>query len=166
MNSSSNPQTNKNLPDHNKGSSIKRIFSGIGSTLATFFMVCVITGCIVASVLTVYILQAMDAEEPINLDSVELGYTSVILAYDENGNEIELERLYNPNNNRIWVDLEDISPNVTSAIVAIEDKRFYDHQGVDWIRTTAAFINQFVPILKGQAGGLYRVAMIPNDLRL
>jgi penicillin-binding protein 1A len=33
--------------------------------------------------------------------------------------------------NRVLVDSEDIAPMMKHAIVAIEDRRFYDHRGVD-----------------------------------
>ena len=36
------------------------------------------------------------------------------------------------NQNRILVDDGDISPNVKNAVIAIEDKRFYEHEGVDY----------------------------------
>ena len=36
------------------------------------------------------------------------------------------------NQNRILVNDEDISPNVKNAVIAIEDKRFYGHEGVDY----------------------------------
>jgi penicillin-binding protein 1C len=32
-----------------------------------------------------------------------------------------------------WVALADISPTVAAALVAAEDKRFYEHAGVDWV---------------------------------
>jgi 1A family penicillin-binding protein len=43
---------------------------------------------------------------------------------------------------RIDVPLDQISPNLIHAIVAIEDQRFYDHHGFDVVRTvSAAFAN-------------------------
>ena len=39
--------------------------------------------------------------------------------------------------NRTWVTYENISPNVINALVATEDHRFYDHWGMDMIRTLA-----------------------------
>ncbi|MDX1430432.1 MAG: transglycosylase domain-containing protein, partial [Rhodothermales bacterium] len=39
--------------------------------------------------------------------------------------------------NRSWVSYEDISPNVISALIAIEDHRFFNHWGIDLIRTLA-----------------------------
>lgn len=42
---------------------------------------------------------------------------------------------------------------MVEALVAIEDKRFWEHQGVDWKRTFGAFVNLFVPIYNTQQGG-------------
>jgi penicillin-binding protein 1A len=43
--------------------------------------------------------------------------------------------------NRDWVKLQDISPNVREALLATEDKRFYDHHGIDVMRTAKAVVN-------------------------
>jgi membrane peptidoglycan carboxypeptidase len=42
--------------------------------------------------------------------------------------------------NRTVVAPEDIAPAMKAAIVAIEDRRFYDHQGVDWQGTLRAMV--------------------------
>lgn len=60
--------------------------------------------------------------------------TTIVYAYDEDGNLVEDARLYG-SENREAVKLEDVSPYIPKAVVALEDKRFYDHHGVDWIRT-------------------------------
>jgi penicillin-binding protein 1A len=36
------------------------------------------------------------------------------------------------NNNRILLGEADISPNIENAVIAIEDRRFYEHKGVDY----------------------------------
>ena len=41
------------------------------------------------------------------------------------------------------VDLEDIPDHLVKALVAIEDRRFYEHKGVDWFRTLAAITTMF-----------------------
>lgn len=51
--------------------------------------------------------------------------------------------------NRDWVKLEDISPNVVNALIATEDRRFYDHHGMDFKRTAAAAVNTFKGDLQG-----------------
>jgi len=43
--------------------------------------------------------------------------------------------------NREWVTLAQISPNVVAALVSTEDRRFYDHGGIDFRRTGAAVLN-------------------------
>ncbi len=45
---------------------------------------------------------------------------------------------------RLQVPLSRISPNLTRAIVAVEDQRFYAHSGVDPIRVMGALINDLV----------------------
>lgn len=40
-----------------------------------------------------------------------------------------------------WVKLEEISPALLRAVVRAEDKRFYEHAGVDWLALTDAALN-------------------------
>ena len=48
---------------------------------------------------------------------------------------VVLDKYYTEN--RTWVRYEDISPHVINALVATEDHRFYDHWGMDMVRTLA-----------------------------
>ncbi len=65
--------------------------------------------------------------------------TTRLYYYDEKGNEIELtgERL-SGYENALWCPLEEMSPHLIDAFISIEDKRFYEHAGIDWIRTGSA----------------------------
>ncbi len=40
-----------------------------------------------------------------------------------------------------WVNLEDISSNLTNAVISIEDKKFYEHHGFDILRIVKAMSN-------------------------
>ncbi len=40
-----------------------------------------------------------------------------------------------------WVDLDDISPYLIDAVISIEDKNFYKHQGFDYLRIAKAMLN-------------------------
>ncbi|MEM7779292.1 MAG: PBP1A family penicillin-binding protein [Pseudomonadota bacterium] len=42
-----------------------------------------------------------------------------------------------------WLDYNEIPENMTNAMIAVEDKRFHSHFGVDPIRTTGALIEGF-----------------------
>ena len=65
--------------------------------------------------------------------------TSIVYAYDSGGNLTELTRLHGEEN-RIWVDLDTIPENLQNAYIALEDKRFRKHHGVDWIRTIGVIV--------------------------
>src|SRR5687768_11378051 len=43
--------------------------------------------------------------------------------------------------NRDWVKLSDISPKAVEALLSTEDRRFYEHHGIDFIRTGKAVLN-------------------------
>ena len=43
--------------------------------------------------------------------------------------------------NRKWVNLEDMPSYLPKAFLAIEDKRFYEHNGIDIVRTAYATVN-------------------------
>lgn len=61
-----------------------------------------------------------------------LAEASLILASDGS----ELGTLFGER--RTWVALDDISPIVLEALIATEDHRFFEHQGVDWVRMAGA----------------------------
>ncbi len=63
---------------------------------------------------------------------------STIYAVDRDGNYREYEQLYS-DEKRVWVPINKIPVHVQKAAVAIEDERFYSHQGVDLKRTIGAF---------------------------
>lgn len=45
--------------------------------------------------------------------------------------------------NREWVSLRQISPYMVDALIATEDRRFYEHHGIDWTRTASAALHTF-----------------------
>ena len=51
--------------------------------------------------------------------------------------------------NRQWVPLDRISPNVVQALVAMEDRRFYDHHGIDFRRVAGALVSTLKGNLQG-----------------
>jgi membrane peptidoglycan carboxypeptidase len=51
---------------------------------------------------------------------------------------------FESNQNRDVVTADEISPAMKAAIVAVEDRRFYQHQGVDWQGTARALVTNSV----------------------
>lgn len=109
----------------------------VGTTLSSMLLIIVIMMCIVVTVLAVYVLDFANISYDANLREAEMKYSSFVYAYDSNGQEVEIKRLA-ADQNRVWVSYENISPNLINAVVAVEDKRFFDHEGVDWQRTVYA----------------------------
>lgn len=65
--------------------------------------------------------------------------TTRLFVYDASGNEKELagDRVSGFENS-LYCSVNNMSPYLKNAFIAIEDKRFYDHGGIDWARTLAA----------------------------
>jgi penicillin-binding protein 1C len=72
-------------------------------------------------------------------DEVRSGWRSsdwVLLARD--GEPLQRTRIDTTERRGDWVELQDVSPALREAIVVSEDKRFYEHSGVDWRGAAAA----------------------------
>lgn len=51
---------------------------------------------------------------------------------------------------------------MSQALVAIEDKRFYEHKGVDWYRTAGAFVEMFARMENSYGGSTITQQLIKN----
>ncbi len=51
--------------------------------------------------------------------------------------------------NRQWVPLEKIAPNVVNALISMEDRRFYEHHGIDFRRVGGALLSTLKGDLQG-----------------
>lgn len=51
--------------------------------------------------------------------------------------------------NREWVPLDKIAPSLVNALIAIEDRRFYERHGIDFRRTAGAVFNTLQGDLQG-----------------
>lgn len=133
-------------------------------TVLTLFLVGLITVSIVISAFLLYAFTMVDGKMDEDLDDLKLNFTTTIYVDDGSGNYTEYQRLHGMFN-RIWVaydaekakakdpSYEGIPQNLVNAFVAIEDKRFFEHQGVDWKRTFAAFANMFLHFYSSNQGG-------------
>ena len=150
----------KNSKRKKKGNRKERVLK----TVLTLFLVGLITVSIVISAFLLYAFTMVDGTMEEDLDNLKLNFTTTIYIEDKDGNYSEYRRLHGEFN-RIWVSYdptkakskdeayEGIPQNLVNAFVAIEDKRFYDHQGVDWKRTFAAFANMFLHFYDTNQGG-------------
>jgi penicillin-binding protein 1A len=68
------------------------------------------------------------------------------------------------NQNRILVGENEISPNVKNAVIAIEDRRFYSHKGVDYTGIARAFAQDVLKRRAAQGGSTITQQFVKNAL--
>ena len=128
-----------------------------GSALLVFLLAGLLFSCIFAY----YIKTCLTQELDVSLDDYRLNQSSTIWYADRSGEYHELVTLTGVEN-REWVDYDSIPKYMEQAVVAIEDKRFYDHKGVDWYRTAGAFVEMFVTMQNSYGGSTITQQLIKN----
>ncbi|NLK78018.1 MAG: PBP1A family penicillin-binding protein [Clostridiales bacterium] len=108
------------------GTLIRKKFTVIfcKALLVCFLAAIVIGGCAGVGILKGIIDDAPDIND---IDPTPTGYLSVVL--DDQGNQTAT--LVASGSNRVYVTLDEIPIDLQHAFVAIEDERFYEHNGID-----------------------------------
>ena len=124
-----------------------KIALGAAATVLIIFCIClgVFAGSL-GDYLEYEVLPGVETES----DDYSLDLNSYVYYINESGEIEKLQNLY-AENNRDWVDYENIPEHLLHATIAIEDKRFFEHQGVDWITTIKACFFMFFG--NGDRGG-------------
>ncbi len=79
--------------------------------------------------------------DSLDLNNISLPQTSTLYCRDsQTGVYKEMQQLYSAQN-RIWVSYDEIPEDLVNAAIAIEDRRYSEHNGVDWLRTLSAVQN-------------------------
>ncbi|MGN1346372.1 MAG: transglycosylase domain-containing protein, partial [Eubacteriales bacterium] len=150
-----------------------KIFSYFMNILLTILLIGLITGIIVCSVFAIYINNYLDLEiDPSTIVSTNRDSTTRIfyMKYDtmedrinRNGTAVEIEdqRLYEGENS-IAVTYSQIPENLVNAFIAIEDHRFWSHNGVDWWTTAQAVFNFVLPTGNSAGGSTITQQLIKN----
>ncbi len=150
-----------------------KIFSYFMNILLTILLIGLITGIIVCSVFAIYINNYLDLEiDPstivaANSDSTTriyyMKYDSIEDRINRNGTPVEIEeQRLNYGENTIAVTYNQLPENLVNAFIAIEDKRFRSHNGVDWITTAQAVVNFILPNGNSAGGSTITQQLIKN----
>ena len=120
--------------------SLLKIAIGAAATVLLIVLIC---GTVFVGTLGDYLQDDIltDASDW-SLEDYDLERTSFIYYVDNNGDIQQLQQIYTTTD-RQWASLDEIPQALVDAAVSIEDKRFYEHQGVDWITTIKACLNMF-----------------------
>lgn len=98
-------------------------------TLLKTFLVCFLVAIVIGAVAGISVIRGIIRSAPDikNIDVTPVGYLSTVL--DNEGNETAT--LVASGSNRVYVTIDEIPKHLQHAFVAIEDARFYDHNGID-----------------------------------
>ena len=114
----------------------------VGRIIGTLLLVIVLTGAIFAGIFSAYINSSMRGKVEVYLDEFETKVSTELYYQEpESGEWVMYQTLFMDAENRIWANLDQIPKNLQNAVVAIEDKRFYTHKGVDWHGTARAILS-------------------------
>lgn len=135
-------------------------YSNTGAFFISLLAIIVFTGIIVVGYVFINVIAVTNGDPVINLETAKnnQNQTSFLYAENSDGKQIEYLRLHGTEN-RIWVDLDKIPQEMRNCFIAIEDKRFEKHNGVDWIRTVGVMIK---PAYEGQGGSTITQQLVKN----
>ena len=128
------------------GKILLKTLTCIVNVVLTVLLIGILTGIVAGTAFAVYIKNHIDPQIDETLFmSGGTSQTTKLYYYDYTdrtnriGEAVELEdqRLYGTENS-LWAPLADIPDHLKDAFISIEDKRFEDHKGVDWIRSLKA----------------------------
>ena len=129
------------------------------SALAKILITVLILSIVLIISFGIYVYANLDKEVDISLfkskgtSSTKIYYYE----YDDRQNrvgipvELKEEELFLEKSE--WKSIYDMPSNLKNAFIAVEDKRFYEHKGVDWMRTAKAFLNYIFKFDKSGYGG-------------
>ena len=123
---------------------IGTVFGTIFKVLGTVLLIGIATGGLLLCFAAVYIQTVIMPEaRKFDLSDFSVGQNSIMYYTDPaTGQEKELVTLLS-STDATWVTYEEMPKNLINAAIAIEDKRFWSHPGVDWRRTGKAVLLMF-----------------------
>jgi penicillin-binding protein 1A len=114
----------------------------------------------VAAVIDFYNKTLAELPDHMRLKGLKLPGATFVL----DGKGQRFAEVYEPDQRRIWVALNEIPAQVQKAFVAAEDKRFYQHKGVDERGMIRAFIGNLAQSGRPQGGSTITQQVIKNLL--
>lgn len=134
-----NPKDSRGKVSKRKGKKHGKAFK----IVMTIVLIILITGAMLLCMAAVYIKNVIIPNASLEMTEYNPNLTSTILSKDPDTGDYEVTQSLYGSENRVWVELDEIPKDLQNAAVAIEDKRFYKHNGVDWVRTAKAISLMF-----------------------
>ena len=139
-----------------------KVFGKIGKVLLALIMIFGVVTVVCASVIGIYGYSVVHGDAVFDLDKEKYSQnqTSFLYGYKDakKKNIVEIARLHGEEN-RVWINLEDINEYLPQAFISVEDERFEKHHGVDWKRVGGVIL---VSRNSGQGGSTITQQLIKN----
>ena len=110
--------------------------------VGTVLMIGVMCAFVFAGVLGDYLQDDILPMADIDISNYDLEQNSYLYYVDSNGQIQKYQDIFAATSSS-WASIEDIPEDMIHAAVAIEDHRFFEHQGVDWVTTIKACARMF-----------------------
>lgn len=127
------------------GKAILRFFGWVLSIIMTLCLIGIITGVIVGGAFLLYAKDNIDTSVDDFADLIKDKDLTTRVGYlDADGKYVDLpSESLSAGEKRSWVKYSDFNEYIADAFVVIEDKRFEQHKGVDWLSTIKVTIQYF-----------------------
>lgn len=139
-------------------SPVRSFFNVVLKAILAVLMVIGVVGVVCLSVITIYGYTVVygDAVFDLQEEAANQNQTSFIYGYDNDDKLVQITRLHGEEN-RIWLDLDNMTEYMPEAFISVEDERFEKHHGVDWKRTIGVTVT-----MSGQGGSTITQQLIKN----
>ena len=151
MNKDNQPKkTEQSAKTGKKSGKGRRVGRTIGIVLGTILLVTVLTSAIFVGIFMTYVNTSLKGHVEVDMSEYDQKVSTELYYQDPDTKELVMYQTLFGDENRIWVDFDSIPKNLRDATIAIEDKRFESHHGVDWHGTVRAV---FRTLTKGNTQG-------------
>ena len=116
----------------------RRIGRTVGIVLGTILLVIVLTSSIFVGIFMTYVNTSLKGHVEVDMSEYDQKVSTELYYQDPETKQTVMYQTLFGDENRIWVDFDSIPKVLRDATIAIEDKRFETHHGVDWHGTLRA----------------------------
>ena len=145
-----------------RGGGVWGVIRGFFFALFTLVLIGACTAAILAGIFMKYAEERITPVVQVRMEDYSMNYSSFIYSQNKQTGEWEELQTIHGEENRIWVDIDDMPDALWQAVVAIEDERFFTHHGVDWKRTGGAVVNMFIGMKNTFGGSTITQQMLKN----
>lgn len=153
---------------------IGKFFQILANVLITILLIIALTGIIVVCAFSVYINNYVDTEIDADQFRIDVSSSTTTHMYrydftDRENRQGEAVPMDSASDHTLqgevdqtYVPIDQMPDNMINAVIAIEDKRFMTHSGVDWRRTAGAGLTFFTGSGDGYGGSSITQQLIKN----